>query len=595
MEKNFKKRIEDFNKLHSTYKGKSDFLSVIRVITFFLFLIIFIYLLKSGIIVLSFFILIILLFGFSLIVNYHHSIRNNLEFYQNLIEINELEIQRLNLDLQAFDNGERYLKEDHPYAYDLDIFGRHSIYQLISRCTTLFGKDQLAADLNKHHKPETIYSKQLAVKELTHKIDWRQSLHAYGKINSKTESKNLDLFLNWIHSEKKSKHLSVFAILTVILWILFICTMFFIIIGKISFLWMFSFNLIAFVLLAPRIKIVQQLTIALTGINKQFSAISKIINLIEKEHFDSQLLNELKKEFVFQNYTASSKIKKLTSIVDLLQNRGNPFYLILNSFFAFDIIFLYQAEKWREGNKHHLETWLKTVGEFEILLSYSAYAFANPDYHFPEIIEDKVSLLSENTGHPLIHPKHRVVNNFKIEGKGAVDLITGSNMAGKSTFLRTIGVNLVLAQCGAPACASKFMCYPFKVFSSMRTKDNLMESVSTFYAELIRIKSLLNQLDEETTTFYLLDEILKGTNSHDRHLGAINLIKQLNESNAVGLVSTHDVELNELTDKIENMENYSFHSNMVNDQLQFDYKLKKGPCNSFNAIQLMKKMGISMD
>jgi len=231
----------------------------------------------------------------------------------------------------------------------------------------------------------------------------------------------------------------------------------------------------------------------------------------------------------------------------------------------------------------------------EPLNSISAFAFANEKYIFPKVNEGAPIFSAEKLGHPLIPSKQRINNNFQLKGKGAIGVITGSNMSGKSTFLRTIGVNAVLAFAGAPVCADQLELSIFQVFTSMRTKDNLEENISSFYAELLRLKMLLQTINENRPVLFLLDEILKGTNSADRHIGAESLIIQLSQLNAFGLISTHDLKLGKLKLKTDKLRNYNFSSSIDGQEIIFDFKLRDGICRSTNASQLMAKIGIQID
>ena len=230
-----------------------------------------------------------------------------------------------------------------------------------------------------------------------------------------------------------------------------------------------------------------------------------------------------------------------------------------------------------------------------MLNSLAGFSYANRGFTIPVIVDEAYQLSATALGHPLIRGKERVVNDFAMAGKGKVIIITGSNMSGKSTFLRTVGVNVVLALMGAPVCAASFTTSVYQVFTSMRTQDNLEESVSSFYAELKRLKQLLELIGTTHPVLFMLDEILKGTNSHDRHNGAASLIKQLTGTDSFGFVSTHDLELGALSDDAGTIENYSFNSQVVDDEIIFDYKLHHGLCKSFNASKLMEKMGIKIE
>ena len=252
-------------------------------------------------------------------------------------------------------------------------------------------------------------------------------------------------------------------------------------------------------------------------------------------------------------------------------------------------------EKWKQQNHEHVLGWFTALGEFEAINSLSILSFNHPEWCFPELKKEHFFIEGKEIGHPLI-PAGKCVNNpVKIDQAGELMLVTGSNMAGKSTYLRSIGVNTVLAMAGAPVCAKYFCLSPVQIISSMRIADNLEESTSTFYAELKKLKTVIDKVNNNEKVFILLDEILRGTNSLDRHTGSAALIKQLIKHNAVGIIATHDVELAGLKDEYPSgILNYHFDVQVNNEELYFDYKLKEGICTSLNASILMKKIGIEL-
>jgi DNA mismatch repair ATPase MutS len=270
-------------------------------------------------------------------------------------------------------------------------------------------------------------------------------------------------------------------------------------------------------------------------------------------------------------------------------------YQLLNAVLLLDIFWYLKINKWKEENEANLEEWFEVIGTIDTLMSIAGFAFSNPDYQYSEIADTPHTIRAEELGHPLINSNKRVSNNFDFSGKGGVCLITGSNMSGKSTFLRTVGINCVLGLMGAPVCAKSMQVGELKVFTSMRTQDDLEESVSSFYAELKRLKQLIGQIDEVRPTLFMIDEVLKGTNSDDRHKGATALIKQLNKTNAFGFVSTHDIVLGNMTNELAGVKNYSFNSTITGNEIHFNYKLTPGLCKSFNATKLMQLMGIEVE
>ena len=306
------------------------------------------------------------------------------------------------------------------------------------------------------------------------------------------------------------------------------------------------------------------------------------------------MLAELRKNFIHDNVKASSSLKELQLVLDGLNNRANMLYWVFNLVFLLDLYWLIKAEKWKEKTKADISQWFDSIGKIECLNSLAGFHFANPDFTFPKISSEPFTIEGTQVGHPLIKREKRVSNSFDFSGKGGICLITGSNMSGKSTFLRTVGVNAVLALMGAPVCAASLSISHLQVFTSMRTQDDLEESVSSFYAELKRLKQLLGSIDNETPILFMIDEVLKGTNSEDRHKGAIALIRQLNKAYAFGFVSTHDIELGKITNELQGIKNYSFNSIIKGDEIIFDYTLTKGICKSFNATKLMQKMGIEI-
>lgn len=273
----------------------------------------------------------------------------------------------------------------------------------------------------------------------------------------------------------------------------------------------------------------------------------------------------------------------------------NKLAIVLEIYFCWSIHQVIALEKWKQINEKNLDNWFATIGYFEAMNSLANLSFNNPDWKFPVIGKENTIIEGTSIGHPLIPPSKRVTNDVKIDHLSEIMLVTGSNMAGKSTYLRSIGVNMVLAMCGASVCASWFCMTPMLVVSSMRITDNLAESTSTFYAELKKLKVIIDKVNKGDKIFILLDEILRGTNSIDRHTGSMALLKQLIKQKAVGIIATHDVELAELEKQYpENILNYHFDVQVNNEELYFDYKLKTGVCTSMNASILMKKIGITI-
>jgi DNA mismatch repair ATPase MutS len=320
---------------------------------------------------------------------------------------------------------------------------------------------------------------------------------------------------------------------------------------------------------------------------------SKILSLIEDEDFDSLYLNTLNGKLRNDIVSCKDEMGKFSKILDWAGNsKYNAYYLLLNVLLFSDVFLMRSLEKWRERNGEKLEEWLSVMHEIDALSSISNLSFENDNWTYPIILNEN-EIQGSNIGHPILSEK-AVRNTFSIIGGQKVALITGSNMSGKSTFLRTLGINLLLSYIGAPVCADKFSCGIMNIYTCMRTKDNLEESISSFYAEILRIKILIEACKRGEKIFFLLDEIFKGTNSKDRHIGAIVLIKQLIQYGGVGLVSTHDLELCDLEKENKNIINYNFREFYKDDKIKFDYILRKGKSETQNAIHLMKLAGIDI-
>jgi DNA mismatch repair ATPase MutS len=323
---------------------------------------------------------------------------------------------------------------------------------------------------------------------------------------------------------------------------------------------------------------------------------SALIKTIESADFRSKKLSELQKLYLFNGRKASDALKELSQVVKNLDIRFHPMYHIpLNLLTFWDIHWLMKAERWKKQHRNQMEQWFASMAEFEALSSFANAFHNNPDWSFPEISE-AFKIEAKEAGHPLILSDKRVPSDFSIDSKGKVMLITGSNMAGKSTFLRTAGVNMVLAMAGSAVCAAHFKVPPVKVFTSMRIADSLEENTSSFYAELKRLNTLIKLVEHEKNVFFLLDEILRGTNSGDRHIGSMALIRQLVRKQSTGMIATHDLELAKLEEEQKGkVENYHFDVQVENEHLYFDYRLHPGVCKSLNASVLMKKMGIEIN
>ncbi|MCG8309978.1 MAG: hypothetical protein MI975_21460 [Cytophagales bacterium] len=529
---------------------------------------------------------------FGLLVKKHNRIKRKRLLYQRLLAINQEEIYRLNHQFTDIDGGEEFMDEKHSYSHDLDIFGRNSLFQLVNRAGTIKGKRLLATWLKKPSGKEEIEKRQGAVHELRPKLEWRQKIQAHGSIKPTIDK---EAFFQWLSGDDMIRNRPFFKALPYLVIPISVALIVSYMMELLSLFTLIIPFIISGVFLYKILKYSKTTYVMTQSGVHILESIRNMVILIENENFEGAYLSKIRTRLMPQGIVASDKINKLNKIFDWLSLRNNQIYLFLNSIFLLDFILLAKAEQWRYAYKDEIVKWFDAIAEIEALNSIAAFSFANREYAFPIIEERPFYVRGAGIGHPLIPSAQRKANDFSVDSKGTTCIITGSNMAGKSTFLRTIGINAVLAFAGGPVCADAFRVSIFNIFSSMRTKDNLEENISSFYAELLRLKMLLEEINDEVPTFYLLDEILKGTNSVDRHIGAESLILQLNTSNAFGLVSTHDLELGKLEQNNQKIKNYNFSSSIVGEEIVFDYKLREGICQSTNASQLMANIGIQIN
>jgi DNA mismatch repair ATPase MutS len=523
----------------------------------------------------------------------HLSVKAALSLKEALLRINEDELLRLEMKFSSLDAGTEFIQPTHEYHIDLDIFGKHSIFQLLNRTSTEFGKRTLANWLSTPANKPEIIARQEAVKEVSDLIDWRQDIQASGIAFKKEKASVLPL-LEWVKTKntilgQKFYHLALIVV-PILSLISLVATAFgFVPIGV-----PFLMIVVNMAILATTFQRANEIYKQTIESNKVLLSSQAQISLIENQDFNSDLMKELKARLNSKSDKASKVIKELQFILDNLHSRANLMYQIFNFLFILDVYWLIRAERWKKKTQEDIGSWFEAIGDIEAINSLGAYHFSNSEFSFPTISETPFDIKATAMGHPMINPLKRVSNDFDFSGKGGICLITGSNMSGKSTFLRTVGVNSVLALMGAPVCAQSMQISKLQVFTSMRTQDDLEESVSSFYAELKRLKQLLGSINNELPTLFMVDEVLKGTNSEDRHTGATALIKQLNKAYAFGFVSTHDLTLGTITTELQGIKNYSFNSVIENDDIIFDYTLTPGICKSFNATKLMQKMGIEI-
>lgn len=526
----------------------------------------------------------------------HSNIIEEQKYTEIFIDINDNFLKRINEDWKSFEEqGSEFKDYNHNYAQDLDIFGENSIFQWMNCCRTSIGRQTLSTKLRYPIKDIDLIKKvQQAERELAGDLDFRQEFEAEGRRSTETLS-NLEELYSFANMRNDFYLKPWVSIITRILPLATIISFVFsILLSEFRFTWTLILIVMQIGLLLFDYK---NRNAVLQSIFKNKNVIKvyyKMICDFEKKEVKSDYLLKLKKVLVQEvGEGAVEAMESLFALSDIIADRKNRYYQGVNILFLCEYANMIELEKWRRKFGHHLKAWIEVIGEVEALNSIAAIVYDYPEWCMPNVINEERVVRSERIGHPLLGNK-KVTNNISIEDSKDILLITGSNMSGKSTFLRTIGVNLVLAYMGAPVCAKSFTCSIMDIYTCMRTVDNLEKGISSFYAEILRVKSITEASELNKNIFFLLDELFKGTNSEDRHVGARALINQLSKKGAMGMVSTHDLELCDLEVENEKIKNYHFEEYYENGEIKFNYEIKEGKSTTRNAIYLVKLAGIQI-
>ncbi len=518
------------------------------------------------------------------------------KYFLNIVLVAENEVQSITGRKNIYDDGHGFSDDKHHYTSDLDIFGQASLFKLINRAATSRGNNILAAWFRSPAGKPDIMARQQAAKELSADIEWK---HHFQAILLFTKGGNNDQLIALFKYLKTPLELA----------------------GK---NWIWPYIKIAPYLLAGTIVagifyspaylvaiIIAIFNASLIVKNGSFIAKSgliadkmgevlanyaRVFESLESRKFQSVICGDMTQRLKDQG--TSKKIAELAGLINkysysLIMLVG----FVLNVFFLWALKQSIAIENWKTENQHDLDDSFYTVGRFEALLSLAGLHINYPDWSFPLIDErEGYTLTAIQIAHPLINSSVRVANDYHLDNSRSIDIITGSNMAGKSTFLRTIGINTVLALAGAPVCASSMQLSVMQVISYMRIKDSLNESTSTFKAEIDRLKMLLTIVGGNEKVFLLIDEMLRGTNSLDKYRGSKAVIEQLIAKQGVGMVATHDLQIAELEKKYPNyIRNFYFDIQVKDGDMLFDYKIKHGECKTFNASLLLLQIGIYVD
>ena len=524
------------------------------------------------------------------LIKTHDKVSWKRKLKRNIIRINEEEVSYLKQESIPFENGIEYIDYKHIYSFDLDFFGEKSLFHNLNRTATYIGKKKLSSLLLKILTNKEIKSNQEAIKELSSDIKWRHNLLSLAKTIDDNKRK-YDGLIFWSKTEQKqgSKSLIPLFYLTPIVFISSVVLLLFL---KIPLLitvlsTVFILNLLITLFFLKKIK---KEIIGSDKVSEIIKLYSLIISEIEQKNFKSSELINLKAKLISGSTSASKQIKKLSSLFSNLESIQNGMVaLLFNGAVLYHIHSLFSLLKWKRNYSKDLCEWLDVIGEFEALSSLANFSYNNPSFVFPDL-NNNYDISFKDLGHPLIH-KNRVTNDVSFR-KNNFMILTGSNMSGKSTFIRSLGINMVLTSIGSCICATKGNIHPLNVIVSMRQSDSLKENESYFFAEVKRLKQIMNKIETQTC-FVLLDEILKGTNSDDKQSGTIKVIKRILKKEAIGCIATHDLEVCNTTDEHPNeLVNRCFEAEIINDDLFFDYKIKKGVCRNKSATFLMEKMKV---
>ncbi len=517
-------------------------------------------------------------------VNYNYHLKKQLE-----ISV-QTEVDYLNRDIKGLDSGIEFKDPKHFYSHDLDVFGRDSLFQFVNRTITKEGKSKLAQWLlGAKNSPQEIIAKQKVVEELKNLPDWRLLFNATGNI--KEDDKKESSFKEWLENtalfNKKWKPF-LYALIAgnaaIILSAL---------IGNLNSNYPFYSSGVLLFIVFRFVKKTNKVHQNLDSFTKSFNHYNKLLQLVNQQAVKSELLTSHKAKLFGGNHNALFAFQGASKILGAFDQRSNILVtIVLNALYMRDLFLLIRLDQWKEKYNPYLLEWIDTLAEIDVLSSLANYHFNHPEFIVPNPVSEKI-ISARGLGHPSIPKELRICNNFELAENHRMDIITGANMAGKSTFLRTVGINLILAKCGGPVCAISFEFKPVTLFTSMRTTDDLADETSYFHAELLRLKQLIELAKSDEQIFIILDEILKGTNSKDKLNGSKRFLIGLLNLPVSGLVATHDLELGKLENAYpENFKNICFEIEINGNDINYDYKLKPGVSQNMNATLLMESMGL---
>ena len=509
------------------------------------------------------------------------------ELHKALLKINTEELKIASGDFHDRNTGLQFQDPKHFYSLDIDLFGKGSFFQYINRTISSEGQHELSKAL-KANNISNIEERQDAIIELSEKTKWTQLYAATGSlIETETPASKI---IYWLKNHKSfiPKEMK-WAPWIVTIISLALLTMAIFNVLDISYFGYWLFVGLGFTGLY--LKKINVLAINSDKTKDTFKQYASLLLQIENEEFTSKLLQEKQKKIQSEGNKASAIFSEFSKHLDALDNRNNLIGAIFGNGYLFsDIKNAYKVEQWISKYAHKVEDWFEVVSFFDAYNSLGNYTFNHVEHVFPEISDGKTIIQAENLGHPLLNKTKRV-NSDVVIGNKQFFIVTGANMAGKSTFLRTVSLHIMMANVGLPVCAKSSSYSPVKLITSMRSSDSLTDDSSYFFSELTRLKFIVDAIEKEPY-FIILDEILKGTNSTDKAIGSRKFVEKLVAGNATGIIATHDLSLCEISNELDEVKNYYFDAEIVDDELYFDYKFKKGICQNMNASFLLKKMEI---
>jgi hypothetical protein len=529
---------------------------------------------------------------FLILIKLHQQYAQKADFFSKGIQCLQDEIKFLETGKANYEDGSEFKQTAHPYTFDLDIFGSHSLFQYINRTTQVTGKNKLAAMLLHHLNKEEIINNQEAIRELASKPEWRLEFTATG-MQHRDNVEEYEKLIAW--SLKPANTFGIFKRLLIYLFpaLFMICFGLSFISVNPSFgafaKILFFVNLLMLALHAK--SILKEIATSGKAV-KSILNYSRLVLLIEEEKFESKKLSQLKDNITQSGKKSSALIKNFANILSQNESIQNVLgTIIFNGMFLYHLHAYSKLLTLKKQYASQINDILDVIGEFEALNSFANFAYNNPEFVYPTLNEEQI-ISFQNLGHPLIFKNNRVCSDVSFADNPFI-ILTGSNMSGKSTFLRALGVNMILAGVGAPVCATDCQYAPMHLFTCMRMNDSLADNESYFFAELKRLKEMITYLKNNGRCFILLDEILRGTNSDDKQTGTLKLIEQIIEYKGMGIIATHDLEVCSLTDNFPDyLQNSCFEVEIKDNNLHFDYKLRPGICKNKSASFLMKQMEI---